>query len=159
MRWKNTSRAAAASTPGIRERIDRRLWVDIARYGPTIPASTNVARRSARKRTPGLSDFEIPPPPMSWREKTNERVERLFLLPAPPQPLILAPSADPLVASQLDPIATNQLPTPDYPPPLSPSPLPAPIRLSIFQQVSLQRKRRMEWAIVWKQLDYLARPG
>ncbi|KAH7881571.1 uncharacterized protein C8R40DRAFT_1164982 [Lentinula edodes] len=81
---------------------------------------------------------------------------RFFLLPAPPQPLTSAPSADPVVASQLDPIATNQLPNPDYPPPLSPSPLPAPLHLLIFQQVSLQKKRRMLrvtleklWAIVW----------
>ncbi|KAJ3903695.1 hypothetical protein F5879DRAFT_922867 [Lentinula edodes] len=81
---------------------------------------------------------------------------RFFLLPAPPQPLTSAPSADPAVASQLDPIATNQLPNPDYPPPLSPSPLPAPLHLLIFQQVLLQKKRRMLrvtleklWAIVW----------
>ncbi|KAJ3888605.1 hypothetical protein GG344DRAFT_89863 [Lentinula edodes] len=71
--------AATAPTPGIRESINQ-LWVDIARYGPTIPASINDATMSVRKRIPGLGDFEIPPPPpppppMSWEEKSRDWVE------------------------------------------------------------------------------------
>ncbi|KAJ4466351.1 hypothetical protein C8R41DRAFT_926093 [Lentinula lateritia] len=71
--------AATAPTPGIRESINQ-LWVDIARYGPTIPASINDATMSVRKRVTGLGDFEIPPPPppplpISWGEKSRDWVE------------------------------------------------------------------------------------
>ncbi|KAJ3912641.1 hypothetical protein F5877DRAFT_14641, partial [Lentinula edodes] len=70
---------ATAPTPGIRESINQ-LWLGIARYGPTIPASINDATMSVRKRIPGLVDFEIlppppPSPPMSWEEKSRDWVE------------------------------------------------------------------------------------
>ncbi|KAJ3980583.1 hypothetical protein F5890DRAFT_1540638 [Lentinula detonsa] len=67
------SSLAAASPPGIRERISQ-LWEDFARYGPTIPTSI-------QSRIPGLGDFEIPPPPpppppKTWSQKGTEWVER-----------------------------------------------------------------------------------
>lgn len=47
--------AATTDIPTVHEAVTR-LWVDIARYGPGLPAFPDV-------RIPGLGDFEVPPPP------------------------------------------------------------------------------------------------
>ncbi|KAG7089696.1 hypothetical protein E1B28_011351 [Marasmius oreades] len=45
-----------AASPGyIRETINQ-LWIDITRYGPSLPNMPEI-------RLPGLGDFEVPPPP------------------------------------------------------------------------------------------------
>ncbi|KAF9469250.1 hypothetical protein BDZ94DRAFT_1303744 [Collybia nuda] len=47
--------AATTDLPNIHEAVNR-LWVDIARYGPGLPAFPEV-------RLPSLGDFQVPPPP------------------------------------------------------------------------------------------------
>ncbi|KAF8891191.1 hypothetical protein BD779DRAFT_1513732 [Infundibulicybe gibba] len=47
--------AATTDLPNIHDAVNR-LWVDIARYGPGMPAFPEV-------RIAGLGDFEVPPPP------------------------------------------------------------------------------------------------
>lgn len=63
----------AVSPDGFRQTVNQ-LWLDITRYGPTIPSIHDV-------RIPGLGDFEIPPPPppptpQSWSEKCHDWADR-----------------------------------------------------------------------------------
>lgn len=47
--------AVAHGLPDVHEVADR-LWIDISRYGPGLPAFPEV-------RIPSLGDFQVPPPP------------------------------------------------------------------------------------------------
>lgn len=47
--------AATQGMPDVHEVVNR-LWIDIARYGPGLPAFPEV-------NLPSLGDFQIPPPP------------------------------------------------------------------------------------------------
>jgi len=62
---------AAVGLPSFHEVTDR-LWIDISRYGPGLPAFPEV-------HIPSLGDFQIPPPPppppasaaSQWLEKSS----------------------------------------------------------------------------------------
>ncbi|KAL0061040.1 hypothetical protein AAF712_012161 [Marasmius tenuissimus] len=63
----------AASPGAIRETINQ-IWVDITRYGPSLPNIPEV-------RLPGLGAFEVPPPPpppppSSWYERSLDWAEK-----------------------------------------------------------------------------------
>ncbi|KAK1218851.1 hypothetical protein PQX77_018467 [Marasmius sp. AFHP31] len=63
----------AASPGAIRETINQ-IWVDITRYGPSLPNIPDV-------RLPGLGAFEVPPPPpppppSSWYERSLDWAEK-----------------------------------------------------------------------------------
>lgn len=67
------SATGISDLPNLREAVNR-LWVDISRYGPGIPAFP--------EGIPGLGDFEVPPPPAtppppkSWIDKSSAWVEK-----------------------------------------------------------------------------------
>lgn len=64
--------AVAHGLPDVHEVADR-LWIDISRYGPGLPAFPEV-------RIPSLGDFQVPPPPpppppppaFQWLHKSSD---------------------------------------------------------------------------------------
>ncbi|KAF5358429.1 hypothetical protein D9756_001467 [Leucocoprinus leucothites] len=68
--------AVAHGLPDVHEVADR-LWIDISRYGPGLPAFPEV-------RIPSLGDFQVPPPPpppptspaFLWLEKSSDWVAK-----------------------------------------------------------------------------------
>lgn len=66
--------AVTQGMPDVHEAVNR-LWIDIARYGPGLPAFPEV-------NLPSLGDFQIPPPPppspstTSWIDRSTGWAER-----------------------------------------------------------------------------------
>jgi ElaB/YqjD/DUF883 family membrane-anchored ribosome-binding protein len=66
--------AATPDLPHVREVVNR-LWFDISRYGPGMPAFPEV-------QLPSLGDFQVPPPPPppppppSWLESCTDWIVR-----------------------------------------------------------------------------------